>query len=262
MENCSLPVVAERYEGSMSRWIAVAAALVLGLLAMPALAEDYVVIASTVPALAKGATLAAGATLDIPANGRVVLISASGKVLTLSGPFKGPPPAAEGGASGGNTVSILATLVGKADQRQAIGAVRALDSPWRVDGVKTPSQAMAIDATNGGDVCLFDPAAAEIMHDPAAAGAMTVQSMNSGAEATLTWPKGVLRQKWPAKLALADGDMLAFEQPGHEQAAMVTVHILPPAPGASPAERAVAMAKAGCDDQARLLLSIIAKAAK
>lgn len=143
-----------------------------------------------------------------------------------------------------------------------LGAVRAIEPPWRSDAVNTAADAMAIDASDGGDICLYDPSHAEVMHDPNNAGVMIVQSMSSGKQATLTWEKQALRQSWPSALPLEDGDMLSFEQKGAGQAALATIHLLPPAPAASDVEHALQMARAGCDNQARALLAVIAKSAQ
>jgi hypothetical protein len=67
---------------------------------------------------------------------------------------------------------------------------------------------------------------------------------------------------WPAALPIADGDAFVFEQTGDNAAAIVTVHVLPAKSGASDLDRVAQMAEAGCRDQARLLVAVIAKAAK
>ena len=248
----------------MSARLVLAAALAVVSLAAPAVADDYVVIDSSVPAIAVGATLSSDAKLDIDDKGRVVLITSTGRVVTLTGPFHGSPPAGSGPPSSGqgDFLKVLPALFNQNAQRMPLGAVRAVASPWRSDAIKTPADAMAVDASDGGDVCLYDPGHAEIMHDPNNPGVMTVQSMGSGAQATLTWEKDALRQPWPSAVPLTDGDIVSFEQKGAEQAALATIHLLPPEPAASDVERAMQITQAGCDDQARALLAAIARSAK
>jgi hypothetical protein len=231
--------------------------------ASTARAQDYVVIDSSVPALASGTTLRADARLDIPAQGRVVLITSSGQVVAVQGPYQGPPPPAATGAprtAQGDMVTVLAALASKSDPRKELGAARAIN--WRANVIKTVNEALAVDASDGGDFCVFDPGHAAVIHDPTMAGTMTVQSMGDGKQATLTWAKDTLQQPWPPALSMNDGDMFSFEQPGAEQAALATIHVLQAAPGASDIERAVQMAQAGCQDQAKQLLAIVAKTAK
>jgi hypothetical protein len=250
----------------MARCLAAVAALILAAASSPALAEDYVVIESSVPSIAVGATLSSDAKLEIAAKGRVVLITSTGRVVTLAGPFQGPPPASAGSGAPqpgqSDILKVLPALFNQKDQRTPLGAVRAIEATWRSDALKTQADAMAVDASDGGDTCLYDPSHAEVMHDPRSPGVMTVQSMSSGAQATLTWGKQALRQPWPSSLPLEDGDMLSFEQKGAGQAALATIHLLPPAPAASDVERALQMARAGCEDQARALLAVIAKSAE
>ena len=250
-------------DADMIRFTALVTGLLLILAPMAATADDYVVIESSVPALPAGATVAAGAALDVPARGRVVLVSASGKVVTVNGPFQGSPPAGAdaGQPASGDILKILPTLLNDADRRQSLGAVRGVDSAWRSDAVTTPADALAIDATDGGDACVDDPSRAELMHNPANSGTMTIQAMGSGASVALDWQKDAVRLPWPATLPLTDGDQYLFEQASQDGAAIVTIHLLPAAPSAGFVERAARMAAAGCTDQARLLLAAIAKTA-
>jgi hypothetical protein len=249
----------------MARSLAAVAVLILGTAALPARSEDYVVIESSVPAIAVGATLSSDATLDIAEKARVVFIASTAQVVTVTGPFHGAPPSA-GSASPqsgqSDILKVLPALFNQNDHRTAFGTVRAVETPWYSNAVKTPVDAMAVDASDGGDACLYDPSHAEVMHDPKRDGVMSVQSMTSGAQATLTWEKDVLRQPWPAAVPLKDGDMLSFDQQGAGQAALATIHLLPAEPAASDVERAVQMAQAGCGDQARALLAVIAQSAK
>lgn len=241
------------------------AALAVASFTAPAVADEYVVIESSVPAIAVGATLSSNAKLEIDAKGRVVLITSAGRVVTLAGPFQGKPPVDSDPPSSPGQSDFLKVLPALFDQKEErpLGVVRAVETHWRNDAIKTPADAMAVDASDGGDVCLYDPSRAEIMHDPNSAGVMTVQSMSSGAQATLTWATGALRQPWPSALPLKDGDIISFAQTGAEQAALATIHLLPPEPvGASDVVRAVQIAQAGCDDQARALLAVIARSAK
>jgi hypothetical protein len=246
----------------MIRSLAVLAGLLLAALPMRARAQDYVVIDSSVPALQVGATLAAGAPLDLPDKTRLVLVSASGQVLTVNGPYRGPPPAASGGSppGSGDVLKVIPTLLGNSDSRQSAGVVRGTD--WRAAAANSLGDVTAIDATDGGDACLFDARSAELVHNPSNAGPMKIQSMSNGTAATVKWDSGALRQPWPASLPLADGDTFLFEGSGDNATAMATIHLLPAAPAASDVARAAQMARAGCDDQARLLLAVIAKSAK
>jgi hypothetical protein len=239
------------------------AATVLAVAAAPALAVDYVVVESNAPGLDAGTPVASDKPLDIADKARVVLMSATGQMVTITGPFKGPPPAAKGsaGSAQDDALKIVSSLVAGHQENQ-LGAVR--DVVWRAGAIKTAADALAVDASSGHepDMCVFDAAHAEVVHDPKAAGAMTVQSMGTGAEAKLQWQKDTLRQPWPAALPVTDGDILTFTPEGGEQVVTVTIHVLPAAGAANDVQRALQMARAGCEDQAKSLLVVTARAAQ
>ena len=250
----------------MRRRLAAAAVLAacLGAVPLPAGAEGLVVIDSSAPALPAGTTVDTGASIEVPAGQRIVLASQSGQVMTINGPYKGAPPAtaAAGGAGSENVLKILPTLLGSADQRQAAGVVRATDAAWRQEGVKSLADVMAINGTDGGDICLYDPAAAMLVHNPSRQGRMTIEPMNGGDKVTVEWPQDTRVLPWPAALPIADGDAFMFEQAGDTGAAIATLHILPQKPDASELDRAAQLAEAGCRDQARLLVTLVANSAK
>src|SRR5271170_6312791 len=105
----------------MIRLLASVVAFLLLLHAASVRAQDYVVVESSLATLATGTTLSAGATLDIPAHGRVVLVTSGGLVVALQGPFQGTPPAVGSGAARtaqGDMVNVLAALASKAEPRR------------------------------------------------------------------------------------------------------------------------------------------------
>jgi hypothetical protein len=71
-----------------------------------------------------------------------------------------------------------------------------------------------------------------------------------------------VRLPWPKALPIADGDNFLFQQSDDNAAAVATIHVLPASGAQSDVARAMQLAKAGCRDQAKLLVALIAKAAK
>ncbi len=179
----------------------------------------------------------------------------------MQGPFQGPPPPAAGAerTAQGDMVTVSSLRSPRRANRAAGTGRCARAINWRANVIKTEGEALPLDALDGGDFCVIDPAHTAVIHDPAMVGTMTVQSMGDGTQATLTWAKDTLQQPWPPALTMSDGDMFSFEQPGAEQAALATIHVLKAAPDASGVERAVLMAQAGCPDQAKQLLAVVAK---
>lgn len=222
--------------------------------------EEFVVIQSSLAALPAGTAVGPDRTLDVPARGRIVVLGASGRVVAVDGPFHGKLPA-DTGPSSSPELKAIAELFGNKDPRTAdVGTMRAAEPGWVRGVVTTPAEAMAVDASDGGDQCLYDPASAEVMHDPASPGVMTVQSMMSGERATLVWDKGAVRQPWPAAVPLRDGASYLFQQ-GQESPAVAVLHLLAQAPR-NEVDRVAQVAGMGCTEQARLLLGLIAQRAK
>jgi hypothetical protein len=233
-------------------------------MSLAARAEDLVVIESSVPTVPAGMTVGSGTRIEVPANGRVVLAAPSGQVVTINGPFAGAPPVAGGAAAAGSgeMLRTLSALLGNADRRQALGAVRATNVAWRQNAVKSLGDVLAIDTTDGGDACIYARAQPMLVHNPARHGQMSIEPMNGGDKVSVEWPEATAHLPWPAALPINDGDAFVFQQVGEDAAAIVTVHVLPVKETATDLDRAAQMAQEGCRDQARLLLGFIAKSAK
>src|SRR5437763_7050975 len=94
------------------------------LLGVPGQARaDAVVIAATAPGYATGQQLGDG-PIAVPDGASLVFLIATGQVVTVKGPYDGPPPAPKGDATG--RLGRLAKL-GGTDQTQ-IGGTRSLGS--------------------------------------------------------------------------------------------------------------------------------------
>jgi hypothetical protein len=248
-----------RFGSGAALW---AVAALLGV-AVPAAAEDFVVIESTTPQLAVGSMIAGGQAIALPANSRAVLAGDTGRTVSLAGPFSGP--VAQGSAAGAGNGQLLTALAGLVRKKEAdtsaVGAVRAADVAWRQEAATSLADVVAIDTGDGGEVCLYDPAKAELIRGPGeTASRVNILNATSGAAATLDWG-GARRLPWPQELPLEDGESYVFEQPGKPTAAVATVHVLPNEVPNDIA-RIAQLADVGCDGQARLLLAVVAKMAK
>lgn len=256
----------------MIRHSAAALAIFLGFAVVPAWADDFAVIDSSVPALPAGATVSSGTTLDVPAKDHVVLVASSGAVVTIKGPYHGLPKgpgAARPGATGSDVVTILAALVANNGERQTAGVARGVvrpgagaDTHWRRTAATTPAAILTIDASDGGDACIENADGAALVHNPALSGEMSIQAMDGSGAAKVVWPANTLSAPWPKTLSIIDGNNYLFQQAGENAVAVATIHVLPRVAGAGPVARALAVAKAGCRVQARLLVALIAKAAQ
>ncbi len=247
------------------RMLAGLAAAVFGLLPMAASAEEFVVVDSSVAAVTAGATLASGTPISVPAKGRVVLLTSSGQMVTVNGPFNGMPSAGPGDKTAQPTEAYEAVkvLFAGAGNRKEAGVVRATAVDWRREQSTTVADVLAVDATDGGDACLYDLGHAVVLHNPSNIGTMTIHAMDNNASATIEWTKGMATTPWPSSLPIADGAAYLFEETNQNAAALVTVHLLRPPPAPAPVVNRVAqLVHAGCRDQAKLMLALYAKEAK
>lgn len=244
------------------RGLSVALVATLVALASAARAEDFVIIESSAPALAAGTQLAGNAPVNLPEKTRLVLLSASGRTLVLTGPFQGVAKS-DGAGGDGRLLTAVASLVrSNAQESGSVGAVRAADIGWRLETAKEIGDVMAVDASNGGDVCLEGGRQALIVRNPhGPTGRTTILAADSATAAIIDWPPGAARAPWPSKLPIADGAQYLIEQEGQPSVAIATLHLLPAAPGATDLQLLVRLTEAGCTDQGRLLVGMIAKQA-
>ena len=247
----------------MRSWRAsIAAGMLAVAMATSAAAEDLIVIESSVPQLAVGSVVANGATVTLPAGARAVLVSAAGRSVALSGPYSGVPGS---GAAAGDSrlLTALASLVQrKGEETSSVGAVRAGGNAWRFSSVANVADVLAIDLDTGGDTCLYDLKTAEVVRNPITGGTSAIiLNVQTGATGAVKWDKGAGRTAWPKSLPLEPDQTYIVEHPGQTASTLLTVKALPPG-GPSDLHRAAQLAAAGCEDQARLLLALVAKQAK
>ena len=248
----------------MRRYWPTAITLAFAMAGFAARAEPLVVIESNAPALAVGTVVADGASVTLPDKARVVLAGESGQLVTLTGPFNGVPPAKKTCDSGGRVLTAISSLVNtNKNETGSVGAVRAADVAWRSDTAKSLQDVLAVDVANGGDVCLYDANAGALVRNPASPpGTVTIHAMDGDQTAKFDWPKGAMREPWPKDLPLGDGKAYIIEVTGQSEAAMATIHVLPAGKATSDLQRAAQLADNGCSDQAKLLLTVMAKGAK
>ena len=244
----------------MQRSFIFAMAAIAGLVASAARAEDYVVVESTAPAIKVGTEISAQAGLNVPDRARVVLLRADGQMVTVDGPFQGVPKSTPAGAADSRLFVAITTLVRSGQQQDNIqvAAVRATDAGWRATHAESERDILAIDTMEGGDTCLYDPAAAELIRSPANQSQTSVLALTSAGSVAVAWPLGASRVPWPKEVALEDGANYVIEQEGHAGASMTTVHVLRREPGQSELQRVAQLAEHGCTSQARLWLRMIA----
>jgi len=238
-----------------------ALALIICLAAMAADAETFVVVESSASDVKVGTEFGDGAEITVADQARVVLVGSSGQMVTLTGPFQGVPKGPSSATPQNRVYTAIASLVARSGT--TVGVSRAAAPRWRADVARTPDDVFAIDASEGGDTCLYDPSKAQVTRDPSAgSGDTTITAMEGSATATVAWTAGFAYAPWPQGIPLTDEASYVIEQTGQSAAAIATIHLLKVDPTMTSVQRVAQIAERGCEAQARLLLAIIAKASK
>jgi hypothetical protein len=217
-------------------------------LALPGLARaaDFVVIRSSVDALAEGQTLSQGAEVRVPAGAEVVLIAQAGDLLRLNGPYEGRLQTGAAAERGSGAVGVLADLFDRKPMDESdFGGIRR--------GTRSDTRSVQLDLLRQDRWCLIDGAGPELRL-PARSYARTLKlAAPSGHSVQVTWPANTDTLAWPAGLALRTG---APYQVVLERAPIGSFRLLGmPAGLQGPIERSVWLARQGCDAQALALLT-------
>src|SRR4051812_625536 len=138
--------------------LSLGAAAALFIANSPASAQ-MVVIESSEPSLAIGATLAAKDSVRIAENGRVVLVAPTGRMVSLKGPYSGALPSDEAKPDGRLAAALTSLVKRKGDETGSVGAVRAMGANSRIEQVKDAADVLTIDVASEGTVCVYEPGA-------------------------------------------------------------------------------------------------------
>ena len=232
--------------------IAILAGLALLATTAGARAGQLVVVSDSEAAgFARGSLIEEGTSVKIPDGQKLSLIDASGRGLTLRGPFEGAVRAAPGG--GGNEAvlqAVKAILVPV--QNTALGAVR--------DGgkVERPPDARMVDISSNTTQCVAAGEPIELWRPiPIRKTTLLLTRLGTGERASAEWPAGAATLAWPGALQPADGETYAAQLTDNSVRARFGLKFVPLGAGSS-VEIAEKLARAGCQAQAELLLETIA----
>ncbi len=219
-------------------------------MAQGAFAGQLVVIDSSAPELKPGTIIDDSKSFELAAGTGVTLVSESGKVMILKGPFSGLPGGDSKSAGGGSLTASLAKLVGGQSSTSKLGVMRS-------DKAEVPSDPWALNVERSGNHCARAGAATapDLWRSKAdKAVTLTLKMLPKGARASTDWPAGAERIGWPGEVALEDGGKYMARISGRSSAAKLVIHLVP-ADLPTDAHRAVWMAGKGCIGQARALLA-------
>ncbi len=204
-------------------------ALLIALSPAAAAAENLVIIAATDAGdgLQPGAMVATGTPLKLPAGTRLTLLSQSGAVVHLDGPFTGPVQLNDGNASGkpkpwSATLSAITDAVSKkVDRTNVVGSSRDVDTP--TGDPHSDAWLLAVDSS--GHRCLR-PGGADLWRREADGQVKMDLRSKTARETGLVWPAGESRMKLPQKF-VADGTLVVMKI--DTQPRRFNIHVLPEA---------------------------------
>jgi hypothetical protein len=189
----------------LGRVALLAAAPVLFLFGARALAQDAVMVASTVPGYGPGMVVSSNDRLSIPDGASATLLFQSGELLRLGGPFEGTLGQRQ--AKADSSVSALADLFRtQGVDATVIGGTRSLSRPT------DPIDDVQIDPQHSGTYCISDSTSVWISrpsgdnHD--------FQVRRQGSSRTLAWPTGANRVEWPADVPIEDDSQFEIATDG------------------------------------------------
>jgi murein DD-endopeptidase MepM/ murein hydrolase activator NlpD len=228
-------------------------------------ASSFVIISSTADGMKKGDRVGMGQAIAVPSGTRVVLMDASGKVMTVRGPFSGtlgtseptaPTPRATGAFRSVSDASGLLERLGDALREQSdaprrIGAFRGVGAAGLGLGA-APADPWTIDVSAAGHWCVAADRAVTLTRGKAAGfESITIESKPSGAKMDVPWPKSQATLQWPASVPVKNG--ATYELRMGATTTSIAVHMLDQK-GLTSGQVALWMAEQGCQRQASAMI--------
>lgn len=221
-----------------------ALALVMAL-AVPggAFADEMLVVGSTAPGLAPGDIAPTGAAIEIPRDAQVTLVSPSGGVVKIEGPWSGRIDGPEA-AEGPSLIQRLYALFQMPDRRARFGATRSL------------SRCLVVDLEQDDDICVGQPSCVVFQSEGRPQEPVTLTGPD-GRRIALDQGLGSGMWRWPVDQVTESGtyQVHAGDAPATKS---LDVHLQPKLP--TRAHEIAWMGEAGCVRQAQeALTEMVAK---
>ena len=183
------------------------AALILGLFVSPALAEMVVVATSGDAGLHAGQKLDPAVQISLQQGARVTVLSKTGAMRVIDGPYTGPIGAEEETPKTGAVVAqwdAVKTFLGDPDARsEVVGAWRSA----RNDALVPPTSIWDVSVDSSGPRCTR--ASGLVLWRKKATLPLTVSVRGPGVRVTdLDWPKGENSLPLPESYSAEDGTMI------------------------------------------------------
>ncbi|MCC6469159.1 MAG: DUF4384 domain-containing protein [Alphaproteobacteria bacterium] len=227
--------------------------------------SSFVIISSTADGMKKGDRVATSQSIAVPSGTRVVLMDASGKVMTVRGPFNGvlgsseptaPTPKATGAFRSVSDAAGLIERLGDAlrsenDAPRRIGAFRGVGASGLGLGA-TPADPWAIDVSAAGHWCVAADRAVTLNRGGLTGfDSITIETKPSGAKMDIPWPKAQAVLQWPASVPVKNG--ASYDLRMGTTTTSIAVHMMDQK-GMTSGQVALWMAEQGCQRQASAMI--------
>lgn len=206
-----------------------------------AIADDAVLLASTVPGYVPGMVVSSTDRLSLPEAASATLLFQSGEMLRLRGPFEGTL-AQQQGTSGTSSIATLA------DMFRMHGVDATVIGGTRSTGPLRPRPSLdevQVDPQRSGTYCV-EPTTSIWLSRPTGDDGMYALR-RKGSSRTIAWPTGAPRIEWPSDVPIEDGSRFEIAMDGTARATVIFRTM--PAKAVSGPARVAAGLLLGCHEQ-------------
>lgn len=217
--------------------------------------------------MAPGDVVKGDSPLTLDAGQILTLIAEDGSVITLTGPFSGPPRPTAAANSGALSATLTQLLAASASSTSSLGASRklvptgapapvsaGLSRGGSIGGVADaiPPEPWLLDTQTSGHRCVLDSGAVTFWRSEPSQGAeVKVSFAGENWTASTRWPGGYTRLAAPEGMPRRNGAVYTLDY-AHNPVTL-TLHVLPSKISSVPV-LAAWMVEKGCSGQATALL--------
>ncbi len=203
-------------------------------------AAEMVVTKSTVPGIDPGTIIDGASTMTLKKNHKLTLMSATGKIVTLVGPYTGVVDGAPPSAKDDKVMNALSTLVsGHGRDSSQLGATRTTAD-------RRGKQVWGVEVDATGNQCVLAGQSPTLWQSKAAGAPVELQ-LSGGPAVSVRWPNAEVVTSWPRSVPVKDGAEYRLGT------GTFTLHVIP-AGVSNPAEQAAVLFEKGCEAQALALM--------
>lgn len=211
-----------------------------------AAAGELMVTSSTITYIPDGTIIDGTQELSIAKGHKISLISSTGKVVNLEGPFKGIPDP-EPGKKNDDVLTKLSVIVsGQREDKSQLGA-------YRNTGKRTDPY--LVDVYTGGTQCVVEGRDVVMWLPGGKLDKLWMERKGSDDAAVVRW-KGddSSTYAWPGSLPIVDGGKYQLLLQPEKRDVELTLRIVPAEASGNAALMAVKFGEFGCSEQAVVLL--------